>query len=36
MREMVAIVDKTKANVLDAMNASKANLGESIGEPPFL
>jgi hypothetical protein len=36
MREMVATVEQTKANVLDQMNASKACLRASIGEPPLL
>jgi hypothetical protein len=36
MRPMVAIEDKTKANVLDAMNASKAYLRASTGVPPLL
>jgi hypothetical protein len=33
---MVAIAEKTKANVLDAMNALKTYLRASIGEPPLL
>ena len=36
MREMVATVEQTKANVLDQMNASKACLRASIDEPPLL
>jgi hypothetical protein len=36
MRPKVAITDKTKANVLDAMNASKAYLRASTGVPPLL
>jgi hypothetical protein len=36
MTPKVAIADKTKANVLDTMNASKAYLRACIGVPPLL